>query len=171
VQEAQATSLGNGLIAFAPAAIGFAVLMHVGRVLYARHSGRQVAVVTSAAWVLVAVSAVVLTAQWDAVPALAAAMSIGMVVGAVVLLVVLSRDAGAAALAGLTRATLAAVVGAVLAGAAGWVVALPAGDAGVGTAVLFSVLSGLAVVAVYAGVAVVLDRADTRALLRRKVVA
>ncbi|TDC28665.1 murein biosynthesis integral membrane protein MurJ [Kribbella albertanoniae] len=171
VREGQATSLGNGLIAFAPAAIGFAVLMHVGRVLYARHSGRQVAIVTSAAWVLVAVSAVVLTAQWDVVPALAAAMSIGMVVGAVALLVVLRREAGAAALAGLTRATLAAVVGAVLAGAAGWFVALPADDAGVGTAVLFSLLSGLAVVIVYAAVAVVLDRADTCTLLRRKVVA
>ncbi|MFK4088814.1 murein biosynthesis integral membrane protein MurJ [Kribbella sp. NPDC020789] len=171
VQEAKATSLGNGLIAFAPAAIGFAVLMHVGRVLYARHSGRQVAIVTSAAWVLVAVSAVVLTAQWDAVPALAAAMSIGMLVGAVVLVGVLRRDAGGDALAGLTRATLAAVVGAVLAGAAGWAVALPAADAGVGTAVLFAALSGLAVVIVYAAVAVVLDRADTRALLRRKVVA
>ncbi|WP_344154435.1 murein biosynthesis integral membrane protein MurJ [Kribbella yunnanensis] len=171
VQEAKATSLGNGLIAFAPAAIGFAVLMHIGRVLYARHSGRQVAIVTSAAWVLVAVSAVVLTAQWDAVPALAAAMSIGMVLGAVALLVVLRRDAGAGALAGLTRATLAALVGAVLAGAAGWVIALPANDAGVGSAVLYAVLSGLAVVIVYAAIAVVLDRADTRALLRRKVVA
>ena len=68
VQEAQATSLANGLIAFAPAAIGFAVLMHVGRVLYARHAGRQVAVVTSAAWVVVMVAGVVLTAEWDAVP-------------------------------------------------------------------------------------------------------
>jgi putative peptidoglycan lipid II flippase len=171
VREDQATSLGHGLMAFAPAAIGFAVLMHVGRVLYARHSGRQVAVVTSAAWALVAVSAVILTGQWDAVPALAAAMSIGMVLGAVTLVVVLRRDPGGAVLAGLARATLAAVVGAVLAGAAGWAVALPAADAGVGTAVLFSVLSGLAVVIVYAGVAVVLDRGDTRALLRRKVVA
>jgi putative peptidoglycan lipid II flippase len=168
VQEAQASSLGNGLIAFAPAAIGFAVLMHVGRVLYARHAGREVAIVTSAAWVLVAVAGVVLTASWDAVPALAAAMSVGMVAGAVVLLAVLARQAGRAVLVGLPRAALAALVGAVLAGAAGWAVALPAEDAGVGTAVLFSVLSGLAVVIVYAGVAVALDRADVRALLRRE---
>nr|WP_238355612.1 lipid II flippase MurJ [Kribbella sandramycini] len=170
VREAQATSLGNALVAFAPAAIGFAVLMHVGRVLYARHSGRQVAVVTSAAWVLVAISGIALTTQWDAVPALAAAMSIGMVLGAVVLLGVLRKDAGPEALAGLVRATLAAVVGAVLAGAAGWAVALPAQDGGVGSAVLFAALSGLAVVAVYGVVAVVLDRADARALLRRGVV-
>jgi putative peptidoglycan lipid II flippase len=167
VQEAKASSLGNGLIAFAPAAIGFAVLMHLGRVLYARHAGRQVAVVTSAAWVLVAVAGVVLTAKWDAVPALAAAMSIGMVLGAVALLLVLRREAGPAVLAGVPRAHVAALVGAVLAGAAGWAVALPADHAGLGKALVFSVLSSLAVVIVYAVVVLALDRADTRALLRR----
>ena len=41
VHEATASSLAHALVAFAPAAIGFAVLMHVGRVLYARHSGRR----------------------------------------------------------------------------------------------------------------------------------
>ncbi|MFI6676693.1 murein biosynthesis integral membrane protein MurJ [Kribbella sp. NPDC050470] len=170
VQEARAATLVDALLLFAPAAIGFAVLMHVGRVLYARHSGREVAVVTAGAWVLVAVSGVVLTASWDAVPALAAAMSIGMVAGAIVLLVVLRREAGPGVLAGLPRATLAALVGAVLAGAAGWAVSLPAGDAGVGKACLFAVLSGLAVVVVYAAVAVVLDRADVRALRSRGLV-
>jgi putative peptidoglycan lipid II flippase len=167
VQEAQASSLGNGLIAFAPAAIGFAVLMHLGRVLYARHAGRQVAVVTSAAWVLVAVAGVVLTAQWDAVPALAAAMSVGMVLGAVALLLVLRREAGPAVLAGVPRAHVVALVGAVLAGAAGWAVALPADDAGLGMSLVFSVLSGLAVVIVYAVVVLALDRQDARALLHR----
>jgi putative peptidoglycan lipid II flippase len=167
VQEAKATSLGNGLIAFAPAAIGFAVLMHVGRVLYARHAGRQVAVVTSAAWVVVAVAGVVLTAEWDAVPALAAAMSVGMVLGAAALLLVLRREAGPAVLAGVPRAHLTALAGAVLAGAAGWAVALPADDAGVGSALVFSVLSGLVVAVVYAAVVVALDRTDARALLRR----
>ena len=167
VRESTATALIDGLVFFAPAAIGFAVLMHVGRVLYARHSGREVAVVTSAAWVLVAVAGVVLTAEWAVVPALAAAMSVGMVVGAVVLLGVLRRQAGSGALAGLTRATLAALIGAALAGAAGWAVSLPAGNAGLGRSLGFAVLSGLAVVIVYGAVAVVLDRADTRALLRR----
>lgn len=170
VQESRAASLVDALVSFAPAAIGFAVLMHVGRVLYARHCGREVAVVTAGAWVLVAVAGVVLTASWDAVPALAAAMSIGMVAGAIVLLVVLRREAGAGVLAGLPRATLAALVGAVLAGAAGWAVSLPAGDAGVGKACLFAVLSGLTVVVVYAAVAVVLDRADVRALRSRGLV-
>jgi putative peptidoglycan lipid II flippase len=168
VQAAKATSLANGLLAFAPAAIGFAVLMHVGRVLYARHSGREVAVVTSGAWVLVAVAGVVLTAHWDAVPALAAAMSVGMVVGAFVLLLVLRREAGPAVLTGVPRAHLTALAGAALAGAAGWLVALPAGHGGVGKAVLFSLLSGLTVVVVYAVVVLALDRADARALVHRE---
>jgi putative peptidoglycan lipid II flippase len=168
VQEARATLLVNGLIFFAPAAIGFAVLMHVGRVLYARHCGREVAVVTSGAWVLVALAGVVLTARWAAVPALAAAMSVGMVIGAVVLLGVLRREAGPTVLAGFARATLAALVGAALAGAAGWLVSAPAGDAGPAKAVVFALLSGLTVVLVYAGVVLVLDRADARALVRRE---
>ena len=170
VQEAQASSLGAGLVAFAPAIIGFAVLMHLGRVLYARHAGRQVAVVTGGAWLAVAVAGLLLTLRWDgvdAVGALAAAMSVGMVAGAIALLVVLRRMAGGGVVSGLPRATLAALVGAVLAGAAGWVVALPAADGGWGSALLFSILSGLAVVIVYAAVAVALDRPDARALLRR----
>ncbi len=169
VQEAQASSLANGLVAFAPAIIGFAVLMHAGRILYARHSGRSVALVTGGAWLLVAIAGLVLTLEWDAVPALAASMSVGMLVGAVVLLVVLQRLAGAGVLQGLSRATVAAVVGAALAGAAGWVVSLPADDGGWGGALLFAVLSGLAVVIVYAVVAVLVDRPDARALLRRGV--
>lgn len=172
VQEGQASSLGAGLVAFGPAVIGFAVLMHLGRVLYARHAGRQVALVTGGAWLAVAVAGVLLTLQWDgldAVGALAAAMSVGMLVGAVVMLVVLRRVAGPGVLSGLPRATVAALVGAVLAGAAGWAVALPAAHGGWQSALLFSVLSGLAVVIVYAVVAVAVDRQDVRALLRRGV--
>ncbi|MEU4395681.1 lipid II flippase MurJ [Kribbella sp. NPDC023855] len=172
VQETQASSLAAGLVAFAPAIIAFGFLMHVGRVLYARHAGRQVALVTGAAWLVVAVAGVLLTLHWDgldAVGALAAAMSVGMVLGTVALLVVLRRVAGPGVLSGLPRATLAALAGAVLAGAAGWLVALPAEGGGWPSALLFSVLSGLTVVIVYAGVAVALDRPDARALLRRGV--
>jgi putative peptidoglycan lipid II flippase len=170
VQEARASALADGLMFFAPAAIGFALLMHVGRVLYARHCGREVALVTAGAWVLVALTGVALTAEWGAVPALAAAMSAGMVVGAVVLLAVLRREAGPGVFAGFGRATLAALVGATLAGGVGWLVAVPSGDAGVGAAVVFAVLAGLAVVVVYAVVVLVLDRADARVVLRRGLV-
>jgi putative peptidoglycan lipid II flippase len=115
------------------------------------------------------VAAVVLTLQWDAVPALAAAMSVGMLAGALAMLAVLRRIAGPDVLGGLPHATLAALIGAVLAGAAGWAVALPADDGGWGSALVFSLLSGLAVLIVYAAVAVAVDRPDARALLRRGV--
>ncbi|TWD74700.1 putative peptidoglycan lipid II flippase [Kribbella amoyensis] len=172
VQETQASSLIDGLFAFAPALLGFAVLMHVGRILYARHAGRRVAAVTGGAWLLVAGSGFLLTLKWDGggvVFSLAAAMSLGMVAGAVVLLVVLRRAAGPGVLHGLPRATVASLVGAVLAGATGWLVSIPAGDGSWGSGLVFAVLSGLAVVIVYAGVVVALDRPDARALLRRGV--
>lgn len=172
VQDAQASTLRDGLVAFAPAMIGFAVLMHVGRVLYARRAGRQVAAVTGMAWLGVAAVGLVITLRWhglDVVGALAASMSAGMLGGAVVLLVVLRRIAGPGVLDGLSRATLAALSGAVLAGAVGWLVALPAADGGWGSALVFSILSGLAVMIVYAVVAVALDRQDAQAVLRRGV--
>lgn len=172
VQEIQASSLVDGLFAFAPALLGFAVLMHVGRVLYARQAGRSVALVTGAAWLAVAAVGFLLTLRWDGggvVFSLAAAMSIGMLGGAVVLLVVLRRVAGPGVLSGLPRATGAALIGAVVAAAAGWFVSLPSGDGSWASALVFAVLSGLAVVIVYAGVVVAVDRPDARALLRRGV--
>jgi putative peptidoglycan lipid II flippase len=172
VQEAQASSLSHGLVAFAPALIGFAVLMHVGRVLYARQAGRQMAAVTGIAWFGVAAVGLVITLWWDGldvVAALAASMSAGMLAGAIVLLVALRRISGPGVLAGLPRATLAAVGGAAVAGAAGWIVASPAGDGSWGSALVFSVLSGLVVVVVYAVVAIGLDRPDARAVMRRGV--
>lgn len=172
IQEAQAATMGAGLVAFAPALLGFAVLMHLGRVLYARQAGRQVAVVTATAWLVVVVAGLVLTLRWDgldAVGALAASMSAGMVAGAAVLLVVVRRAVGPGVFHGLPRATVAALGGAALAGGSGWLVALPARDGDWVEALLFAVLSGLTVVAVYAAVAAGLDRPDARALLRRGV--
>jgi putative peptidoglycan lipid II flippase len=93
-----------------------------------------------------------------------------MLGGAVVLLVVLHRVAGPGVLSGLPRATAASLLGAVVAGAVGWLVALPAGDGGWGSALVFSVLAGLAVVLVYGAVVVAVDRSDMRVLLRRGVV-
>lgn len=121
---------------------------------------------------VVAAAGFLLTLRWDGggvVFALAAAMSVGMLAGAVALLVVLRRAAGSAVLSGLPRATVAALVGAVLAAAVGWIVSLPSGNGSWGSGLVFSVLSGLAVVIVYAGVVVALDRQDARALLRRGV--
>jgi putative peptidoglycan lipid II flippase len=170
VQEAAASSLSSALIWFAPGLIGFAVLMHVGRVLYARRAGRHVALVTAAAWLGVAVGGATFSLRWDGVDvvgALAAGMSVGMLAGAVVLLVFLRRIAGRGAIAGLRRATVAALAGAVAAGLIGRLVAAPSSDGGWGSALTFAVLAGLAIVGVYAAVVLAIDRSAARALLRR----
>jgi putative peptidoglycan lipid II flippase len=148
VHAATAASLADALLAFAPGLAGFAVLMHAGRALYARHAGRPVAVVTTLSWVLAAVVAVIVTAVLgadDAVAGLAAAVSIAMVAGGVAILWAVRRIAGAAALAGVARAAVAAALAATVAAVAGRLAAWPAADGGWGSAVLFAVLSGLAV--------------------------
>lgn len=170
VQAAQASSLADGLLWFAPGLIGFGLLMHLGRVLYARQAGRHVAAVTGIAWLAVAVLGFVLTSRWDGVDvvgALAAAMSCGMLAGSLALLVVLRRQAGSAVMAGLPRAAVAAVVGALAAGFVGQLVASPASSGGWGRSLVFALLSGLAVVAVYSVVAALVARQDLKLLLRR----
>ncbi|MFC0627263.1 murein biosynthesis integral membrane protein MurJ [Kribbella deserti] len=170
VQAAQADSLAAGLLWFAPGLIGFGLLMHLGRVLYARQAGRHVAVVTGIAWLSVAVLGFVVTSRWDGVDvvgALAAAMSCGMLGGSLALLVVLRRLAGPAVLSGLPRAAVAAVLGAIAAGFIGQLVASPAATGGWGRSLLFALLSGLAVVVIYVLVAGLTARQDLKLLIRR----
>lgn len=170
VQAAQASSLAAGLLWFAPGLVGFGLLMHLGRVLYARRAGRHVAVVTGIAWLAVAVLGFVLTSRWDGVDvvgALAAAMSCGMLAGSLALLAVLRRQAGSAVMAGLPRAAVAAVLGALAAGFVGQLVASPASTGGWGRSLVFALLAGLAVVATYSVVAALVARQDLKLLLRR----
>jgi putative peptidoglycan lipid II flippase len=165
VQETQAAAMADGLVAFAPALIGFAVLMHAGRLLYARQAGWRVAVVTVAAWLGVVVAGIAATARWDGpgvVGALAGAMSVGMVAGGIVLVVALRR---VTSLDGLGRAVVSGVAAAAVAGVAGWVVASPSADGGWAESVLFAGLSGVVIVAVYALAVWLLDRRDARMLL------
>jgi putative peptidoglycan lipid II flippase len=194
VRDATASSLAHALVAFAPGLLGFAVLMHAGRVLYARHAGRPVAVVTTAAWVLAAVAAVLLTLGLDGedvVAGLAAALSIGMVAGGAGLLVAVRRIAGAVALTGVLRSALTATMAAAVAGLAGSVVAQPVTNSDVigGSlgrwvggwsggwlgGVVFAVLSALVVTSIYLAVLRYAGgpsvSVNLRALLRRKGVA
>jgi len=113
-------ALAAPIMAFAPAVVGFAMLGLASRTLLAQHEGRAAGLTTASAWavVIIAVLAVrpLVRADW-LVPAVAASVSLGMAVGAVVgwLLVRLSHR-GAAAL-GLTRPMLAAAGSAVAAAA------------------------------------------------------
>ncbi|MGH3464578.1 MAG: murein biosynthesis integral membrane protein MurJ [Kribbellaceae bacterium] len=175
VQEDKAYALADALMVLAPALIGFGALMHAGRVLYARHVGRPVAVVTVAAWLLTAVACVVATTRWDGVdvvPGLAAGMCAGMLAGGLAMLVVVRRLAGPAAVAGVARTVLVALFAAALAGFVGRIVASPVSDGGWQAGVLFTIVGGLAGLAAYGVLALLLAgreaRQDVRMVLRRR---
>ena len=106
------------IVAFAPAVVGFTMLGLASRTLLAQHHGRAAGLTTASAWAVVIIGVLAVQtlvgAAW-LVPAIAASVSLGMVVGALVgwLLVRRShRDRGAL---GLTRPMLAGSGAAVVA--------------------------------------------------------
>lgn len=120
-------SMSATLAAMAPGLLGFGLIAHVGRVLYALEAGAAAAVATVSGWVAVVVAMVGLSLLWPGggtALALGAGTSVGMGLAAVLLLVALHRRAGAPALTGVPRSLLAALAG----GAAGaWLGAVVAG--------------------------------------------
>ncbi len=98
----------------------------LSRALYARGLPRPAAVATAIGWVTVSVAA----SRWPPgcrhgrrLLALALANSIGMLVLGALLVLAVHRRAGAAALAGFTRALLVGLTAGAAAAAAGWAVA------------------------------------------------
>ncbi|HEX6921408.1 MAG TPA: lipid II flippase MurJ [Actinomycetes bacterium] len=163
--------LAWALVAFAPGLVGYGLVAHLGRVLYARHLGRAAAVATVAGWVVVAVASAVLVLSvpvgWT-VTAIGAANSAGMLLAGGLLVVALTRRVGAAALAGVPRAALAGAGGALLgaAGSAG-LAALIDVDGKVANG-LVACLAGLVAFALFAVVVLAVDGDDLQALLRRR---
>jgi putative peptidoglycan lipid II flippase len=165
-----ARQLAYTFAAFAPGLIGYGLLTHLSRVLFADARTRVAAVALVAAWLLVIVAdvaAVALVPGWWVVPVLGLGNTIGMTVGGAVLLGAVRRVRGRAALTGTARAALAGLAGAVAGAAAGAALssALPASG--------FVLNAGLAILVcgcvtlVFGGVALVLDGGDLRAVLAR----
>ena len=118
-----ASSLAAGLVAFAPGLIGYGLVAHVGRALYARHRGRDAAVATVTGWVTVVVADLMLVSLVptdDVVAALGWGNSLGMTVAGALLLAALVQRAGGASIAGLGRSAAVGVSAAAIAGAAGY---------------------------------------------------
>lgn len=171
---ADADMLTGALVAFAPGLIGFGLIAHLTRVLYAAHEGRRAATAAVSGWVAVVLADVALVAATpdrNTVAALGAGQSVGMTVGGVLLLVTVARLRGPAALTGVVRTGTVASIAAVLAGGCAYAVASPwsgAGfAAGVGGAAVLAVLGG----AVFAAVMAALDRdsvTQVAALARRR---
>jgi putative peptidoglycan lipid II flippase len=173
--------LGATLTAFAPGLLGWALVAHLGRALYAAEQGRAAAVATIGGWaaaVAASVAAVlVLDAATDdggraAVVGLALGNSVGMTLAGVLLLRAVRRTSDPAALRGTGRALLAATAAAVAAAAAGRPVAdLLAGGPGAPASPWAAVGAGIVAAFVasvaFALVAAALDRPTAVALADR----
>ncbi|MFC7406948.1 murein biosynthesis integral membrane protein MurJ [Georgenia alba] len=160
-----------GITAFAPGLVGYALVFHVSRALYAVDGGRAAVVCTATGWLVVSLASVagvhLLAPDGGDGPAtllaLAGASSLGMTVAGALLLRALRREAGP--LGGLLR-TLAVGVPAAAAGA--WlgrvvVQAVLAGTGGgAGGAVVAAVAGCLLAVALPAGTIAALDRDTMR---------
>lgn len=126
LDRGRVTSMSEAVLVGAPGLLALALVMFIGRTLYAVGAPRAAALGTSAGWaaaVVLAGAGLLVTSPDDAVIALTGGQSLGTAVGAWALLAVLRRRATAAATAGLARAGLVLVPAAVLAGGVGWVLA------------------------------------------------
>ncbi|MCI0688257.1 MAG: hypothetical protein L0Y54_13630 [Sporichthyaceae bacterium] len=164
--------LARALVAWAPGLIGYALLAHLGRVLYASGHGRQAAIGAVSGWAVVAVADVLLVAAArpsDVVAALGIGNAIGMTVAAVLLGAAVRRTSGPAALAGIWRTLLAGVLAAgVAATAGGWLGA--AGSPGPAGSVLLAIAAAIVAVAAFAAVVFALGGREIRAGLPRRAV-
>lgn len=162
------------LTVMAPGLVGFALLFHLSRALYALDRGRAAVRAAAAGWLVVVASSLVLCLvvvtdpdSVDTLVALGAGNSLGMIVLGGCLLVALRRAAGRESLAGVARTGMVLVLGGLLGGVAGrlltdavlallgtgWAAAL---SAGVGGALLAVVL--------LAGAVMTLDLGTVRAV-------
>jgi putative peptidoglycan lipid II flippase len=165
-----ASVLAVALAAFAPGLVGYGLSANLSRVLYARGRNRSPALAMSAGWVLVVVADLLIVPfvpRPRVVPALGLGTSIGLTVAGVALLILVRRERGAAALAGVSRAFLAGLVGCAAGAAAGSAISVMLRVHGFFPNVGVSVLVSAVVTAVFVAVVMNLDGGDLRTALRR----
>ncbi|MFC4010253.1 murein biosynthesis integral membrane protein MurJ [Nonomuraea purpurea] len=171
--QVPADQMAIAVALFAPGLVGYGLIAHLSRVLYAAGRGRAAATGTVVGWLVVmaaqTVFVLVLPDGWK-IGGMALGMSVGMSVGGALLLGSVVRVRGRAAAAGLLRATGAAVTGGLLgylagAGVVGWL-----GASGMWANLGAAVLAALVALVVGAAALAVVDRDDAGAvagLLRR----
>lgn len=163
--------LGTALTVMAPGLVGFALIAHVGRALYACDRGRAAAVATSLGWLTVIAGSCAGVLLGPVVTGLAWGNTVGMMVAGVLLVLALHRAAGSAAVAGLARSVLTAAPAAVVAALTARLVTgfLPTGDAlpEVVGAVGGGVLGGSVAAVVFVGLLALLDRRNLGMLVTR----
>lgn len=164
-------ALAAAILAFAPGLLGYGLVAHLGRVLYACGKGRASAAAIAAGWSAVAIADIALAVTVPAdrvVVALGLGNTIGMTVAGALLLVAVVRARGPAAAAGLGRAVTAGVAGAVAGGSVGYGIAGGLGTGGPAMNAGVAALTAAGALAVFTGAAFSIDGPDLRALLSRK---
>ena len=162
--------LATSLIAFAPGLIGYGLSANLSRVLYALGRNKAPALAVSGGWLLVIAAdtgVVPFIPRSRVVPALGLGTTIGLTAAGVALLVLVRRERGRAALAGLWRAFVAGLAGCLLAALAGSCVSVLLRVSGFLPNVGVSVLASAVVTGVFMLVVVNLDGGDARAAIRR----
>ncbi|MFB9956842.1 murein biosynthesis integral membrane protein MurJ [Cellulomonas denverensis] len=160
----------------APGLLGFGLVFHVSRALYALERGRLAVIGASTGW------AVVIAASWigcvllvggghtdgpATLRALAIGNSIGMLTAGVLLLVLLRRAAGAEAVHGLARSAVVLVLGGAAGALLGRLVVDALATPGVAGAVLAAVAGAVAGTVVLLAAVWLADRSAITGLLRR----
>jgi len=162
-------ALARAIAAFAPGLIGYGLIAHLGRALYARGRGRVAATATVAGWVAVIVADLALVgtlSRPDTVPALALGNSIGMSVAGLLLGWALLRVAPAG-LHGCWRTSVVALVGAALAATVGRLLANATSSTAVLTNIATAALVGAVCVLLFVVVVGLIDRSALRDLRDR----
>jgi putative peptidoglycan lipid II flippase len=163
------STLAGAIVAFAPGLLGYGLVAHVGRALYACGQGRRAAIATVTGWIAVLVGDLVLSAAAPAsrrLDALAWGNTFGMTIAGVGLLLALSAEARAA-VAGLRRTLPTVLVAAVASGGSGYVLARLLSTSGLWLALVTAVAVSGWVVVVFVGIARAGDPVAVRALLGR----
>lgn len=141
IVRGDAPGMAVGLVALAPGLIGFALILHLSRALYAVDHGRAAVVATASGWGVSAVGAALVPLLFagrspdctgpgctdyalrvDVMAVLGAVGTAGMVVAGLGLLLAVRRHLGPDALNGVWRALLVLLVAVCVGAAAGWLV-------------------------------------------------
>ena len=163
------STLAGAIVAFAPGLLGYGLVAHVGRALYACGQGRRAAVATVTGWIAVLLGDLVLAAVLPddrRLSALAWGNTLGMTVAGAGLLLALSVQTRAA-VAGLARTLPVVLVAAGVSGGTGYLLARWLSPSGLPLAMAASAVVACWVVLVFAGVVCLADPEPVRALLGR----
>lgn len=168
---ADAGVLADGIGVFAPGLLGFGLVAHLTRVLYAGHHGRAAAGAAVTGWLLVILADVLVVAaapDRNTVAALGAGNTVGMTAAGVLLVLAVKRAHGGVALAGLGRTAAVAVGAGVVAAELGNLVGLIFADSGFAGALAGTAASGALAALVFLALVAAGDRATLGTLDPRR---